>query len=193
MTMREPSWYDIVEQPSSEGVDILEQGDILVCPRFVIETPGVWPLPTTLAPRVVVDEVLAVVLTQTCDLAQDKVREVLLAAAPAWSLAVERMAQSGNEFAKSKAFRKALVDGNLPSLHLLHRHDDEPQMDWTIVDFHSLFTLPKPMLLSIARSTGPRLRLRPPYKEHLAQAFARFFMRVGLPLDARSFIDQGRS
>jgi hypothetical protein len=26
------------------------------------------------------------------------------------------------------------------------------------------------------------LRLCPPYREHLAQAFARFFMRVGLPI-----------
>jgi hypothetical protein len=30
---------------------------------------------------------------------------------------------------------------------------------------------------------GNRLRLCPPYREHLAQAFARFFMRVGLPSD----------
>ncbi len=28
----------------------------------------------------------------------------------------------------------------------------------------------------------PRLRLLPPYREHLSQAFARFFMRVGLPV-----------
>jgi hypothetical protein len=27
----------------------------------------------------------------------------------------------------------------------------------------------------------PRLRLRSPYREHLSQASARFFMRVGLP------------
>ena len=28
-----------------------------------------------------------------------------------------------------------------------------------------------------------RLRLLPPYREHLSQAFARYFMRVGLPVD----------
>jgi hypothetical protein len=27
----------------------------------------------------------------------------------------------------------------------------------------------------------PRPQLLPPYREHLSQAFARFFMRVGLP------------
>jgi hypothetical protein len=34
---------------------------------------------------------------------------------------------------------------------------------------------------------GRRLRLLPPYREHLSQAFARFFMRVGLPVDIPPF------
>jgi hypothetical protein len=29
----------------------------------------------------------------------------------------------------------------------------------------------------------------PPYREHLAQAFARYFMRVGLPREAHPFIE----
>lgn len=28
-----------------------------------------------------------------------------------------------------------------------------------------------------------RLRLLPPYREHLSQAFARYFMQVGLPVN----------
>jgi len=32
-----------------------------------------------------------------------------------------------------------------------------------------------------------RLRLLPPDREHLAQAFARFFMRAGLPIDIPEF------
>jgi hypothetical protein len=32
-----------------------------------------------------------------------------------------------------------------------------------------------------AKRLGPRWRLKPPFLEHLSQAFARFFMRVGLP------------
>jgi hypothetical protein len=35
------------------------------------------------------------------------------------------------------------------------------------------------------------LRLTSPYKEHFAQAFARFYMRVGLPHDAGSFEKAG--
>ena len=34
---------------------------------------------------------------------------------------------------------------------------------------------------------GTKVRILPPYREHLAQAFARFFMRVGLPVDVPPF------
>jgi hypothetical protein len=37
-----------------------------------------------------------------------------------------------------------------------------------------------------------RLRLLPPYREHLSQSFARFFMRVGLPVDIPSFTSKKR-
>jgi hypothetical protein len=36
---------------------------------------------------------------------------------------------------------------------------------------------------------GDRLRLLPPYREHLSQAFARYFMRVGLPQDIPRSVD----
>jgi hypothetical protein len=38
-----------------------------------------------------------------------------------------------------------------------------------------------------AHQMGDRLRLLPPYREHLSQAFARLFMRVGLPADIPPF------
>jgi hypothetical protein len=54
--------------------------------------------------------------------------------------------------------------------------------DVRVVDFHDLFTIPRAFLETLLRRRGlPRLRLLPPYREHLSQAFARFFMRVGLP------------
>jgi NADPH:quinone reductase-like Zn-dependent oxidoreductase len=53
-----------------------------------------------------------------------------------------------------------------------------------VVDFHEVFSLPLDFLTAWVQAKGePRLRLRPPYREHLSQAFARFFMRVGLPDD----------
>jgi hypothetical protein len=50
------------------------------------------------------------------------------------------------------------------------------------VDFHEVFTLPRPVLESLLTAREvPRPQLLPPYREHRSQAFARFFMRVGLP------------
>lgn len=54
---------------------------------------------------------------------------------------------------------------------------------WTLAELHRLYALPKEYLQSVASGTDLRLRLLPPYREHLSQAFARYFMRVGLPID----------
>ena len=42
-------------------------------------------------------------------------------------------------------------------------------------------------LKPLASSQKPSLRLLSPYREHLAQALARFYMRVGLPVDIPAF------
>jgi hypothetical protein len=43
------------------------------------------------------------------------------------------------------------------------------------------------LVREFANAAGHRLRLLPPYREHLSQAFARLFMRVGLPADIPPF------
>jgi len=48
--------------------------------------------------------------------------------------------------------------------------------------------LPLQYFRAFAAGAGERVRLSPSYREHLAQAFARFFMRVGLPVDITPFI-----
>lgn len=55
------------------------------------------------------------------------------------------------------------------------------------MDFHYLFTVPKGLLTESAVGAGDRLRLLSPYKEHLAQGFARYVMRVGLPHTLEEF------
>lgn len=56
-------------------------------------------------------------------------------------------------------------------------------MEHRVVDFHDIYTIPRQFLESLLEQRGqPRLRLLPPYREHLSQAFARYFMRVGLPI-----------
>lgn len=55
-----------------------------------------------------------------------------------------------------------------------------------LVDFKSTFVLPSAYLKRRAEQ-GARLRLKSPYREHLSQSFARYFMRVGLPADIAPF------
>jgi hypothetical protein len=55
-----------------------------------------------------------------------------------------------------------------------------------IVDF-AVFSVPTVYLRSHAESVPHRLRVASPYVEHFSQAFARYFMRVGLPSPLPSF------
>ena len=59
--------------------------------------------------------------------------------------------------------------------------------DFLVIDFRSLFGVNLRTIKDLVTHQQPRIRLLPPYREHLAQAFARFFMRVGLPVDVPPF------
>ena len=59
----------------------------------------------------------------------------------------------------------------------------DPSTEVRVVDFHEVYTIPRVYLEKLLqRRNLPRLRLLSPYREHLSQGFARFFMRVGLPV-----------
>ena len=59
----------------------------------------------------------------------------------------------------------------------------ESRLDLRVVYFEEVLTVRIYFLESLVRKRGiSRFRLLPPYREHLSQAFARFFMRVGLPV-----------
>ena len=63
----------------------------------------------------------------------------------------------------------------------------EQDIPFTLVEFSRLFMTSRESLQEFAKSKDSRPRLNPPYREHLSQAFARYFMRVGLPSDIPSF------
>ena len=56
-----------------------------------------------------------------------------------------------------------------------------------IVDLGTVFSIPYDVIKQMAQSCGQRLRLLSPYKEHLAQAFAYYYMRIALPKPIDSF------
>jgi hypothetical protein len=110
-----------------------------------------------------------IIMSQSCDLAQDKITQVLLCAHfPASNF--------------SKGDRSSIRREQRPALHMIEKCDIEGfEFERQIVDFRTIYTLPKDFVTAFADSFNQRVRLLPPYKEHLSQSFARYFMRVGLP------------
>lgn len=183
--MNPESWYDVTTGPT------LLQGDLVPgCPISRIEREWTFPLQLQQVVGNIVSADL-IVMTQSCDLENDKIAQVLLAQVSDWPAVVKEGIAHGNAAVRSREFRKKLIVGAIPGLSLLHKFEGPPKFEWSVVNFHRLYTLPKVFLQQYAQSLGPRLRLRSPYREHLAQAFARYFMRVGLRHDAKAFEKEG--
>jgi hypothetical protein len=131
-----------------------------------------------------------VIMTQACDLENDKVTDVVLCAHSPISLYREQWEAEflrRGQTATTRAWEKHVAEirsGFIWNLSLLNAEDGGAQaLEHRVVDFHSVYTLPKTFLEGLLQQRGgSRFRLLPPYREHLSQAFARFFMRVGLPV-----------
>ena len=166
--MNDYPWYGLADG------DDLQQGDILLaCPFDRVDAPGI-------ADR---KNFNVVIMSHSCDLAHDKLE--MIQVCPFWDL--ERLAKDV-EFFRAKRGREELRRGNLPGYHLLNRCMlPEQQTDFLVIDFRMQFAVEFVQLKSLASSQKPRLRLLSPYREHLAQALARFYMRVGLPVDIPAF------
>lgn len=167
-------WYEITQGES------LEQGDLLPgvrAPRVLIDSSADGGF------RILVGTGDYVILSQTCDLENDKVREVLLASV----LTYQEMAHEVGAAARSTAFREALIKGADFAYFLLHRFDGPPNLEWSVVNFHQLRLIDTEFCRNHARNLGLRLRLVSPYKENLAQSFGRYMMRVALPQTAHAF------
>jgi hypothetical protein len=165
-----PAWWAQVHG------DQLRQGDLLTDCFVPLFHPDFAKAPEV-TESVEVREYDCVVLTQSCDL--DNQKAPLVAICPVASLAAyeqadPRLAQKG-EWEKVR-------QGRVEGLHLL-ASPTEPGNNRAclVVDFRQIYSLPVGYLQVHAGNSGPRWRLQSPYLEHLSQAFARFFMRVGLP------------
>ena len=96
--------------------------------------------------------------------------------------------QQAGQSPTAKAWRNTcndIADGfvwNQAFLNSCSLGEGELRTELRVVDFHDIFTVPRTFLETLlGQRQVARLRLLPPYREHLSQAFARFFMRVGLP------------
>lgn len=172
-------WYGVVSGQS------LEQGDILLdCPVFAIppeaaDNPGQHP--------VRIDRQHVIVMTQSCDLAirpdgTCNADEVILA-----SLYFKNELANDKRFGNRHEWNNA-KKGKFPAYHVLNECTvDGNSLDFMLVDLRRICTLSTETVRGVATNQGRRIRLLPPCREHLSQAFARFFMRVGLPVDIPDF------
>jgi hypothetical protein len=185
------AWYRAAgaEEPLTQGDLIFE------CPALTWTLSALQPLSGSVAEEFSLGEHLIaesrvfVVMTQACDLEHAKVASVVLC--PHYGLeefkdAWEEDQRSKGQNPTAKAWRRYCDDvceGTIWNLNLLNaQNDGGVELEHRIVDFHEVFTLPRPVLEWLLKARNvPRPQLLPPYREHLSQAFARFFMRVGLP------------
>lgn len=170
-----PSWYEVVEGRN------LEQGDLLVqCPVVVahgdIPTEVDVTLPIALSGRVATADVM--VLSQSCDITvqRDGRRRVdHVVVCPVWEVqtASERFSRSmiGNVLAGRVPTWHALAPCTLPGLERRH----------LFMELRRILTVPVEWAEAIAAQRSPRLRLRSPWKEHMAAAVGNLFSRPALP------------
>ena len=168
-------WYEIVEGEELLQGDIIESCPIIIPPSIIGDGSG--------SIDVDVIEYDVIIMSQSCDLINKKLELVLVC--PVWPLSEF---ESRNPSYKSPKIKESLRRGYLPGYHLLNKCEiDGFNKEFLVVDFRSVYSVPFDFLVELARKKGKRLRLLPPYREHLSQAFARFFMRVGLPVDIPPF------
>lgn len=168
MTSPRPFWQNVTGS-------LVLQGDWLKTCRIPIfeVKQGTAELDDT----VKLGEADLIVVTQSCDLEQGKSQ--LVALCPIRSLdEFETHNPAFKKPGKWEEVRKGRIEG----LHLLGSPVDPTiSRDALVVDFRMIVSLPVEYVCAHATSLGSRWRLDSPFLEHFSQAFARFFMRVGLP------------
>ena len=177
-------WYCLVDG------DELEQGDILEeCPVF--SPPSNLTLNSSKDPE---GEALfewerkdVIIMSQSCDLVKgrEKVEDVLLCII--WNIS-EFVAEFVRDDLSERQIKEQLRKGQRPAFQVLNECElEKARKEFRVVDFRRTYTLPIGYCRKFAAETQNRIRLLPPYREHLSQSFARFFMRVGLPTDIPPF------
>ncbi|MCP6760040.1 MAG: hypothetical protein NHB32_15100 [Fischerella sp. CENA71] len=169
----EPFWVQ-VNEPT------LRQGDYLpgcIVPIPVFDPTSYGKNSQIQDVQIEVNELDLIVLTQSCDLDNKKVSQVVLCAIypiPEF--------EENNESFKKKGKWNEVLSSRIEGLHLLASPTNpENNREALVVNFREIYTLPYEYTLKQATELGSRWRLKSPYLEHLSQAFARLFMRVGLP------------
>ncbi|MHC4402294.1 MAG: hypothetical protein ACYTG0_21730 [Planctomycetota bacterium] len=175
-------WYHAVSGSDLHQGDILLECPVFLIPRDAVGNPGDHEI------TIERERQNVIVMTQSCDLAIRKdgkccIEDVILAA-----LYFRHELTGDKRFRRNESWEDARK-GRFPGYHLLNKCEiPGHKLDYMLVDLRKVFTLSVDAAREVAaEGSKQRVRLQPPYREHLAQAFARFFMRVGLPVEIPPF------
>src|SRR5438105_1776188 len=153
--------------------EILSQGDVIDdCPLITIQ---IWPPDS--GPNIASETwtIRVVVLTQACDLAQDKTTRVVVA--PVHE-AAELVARN---ILKAGTVRDQVRRGQVFGWYFLPAASAPINLAESIVDLRELHTIERRTLEYLVGAGKRVCRIRTPWREHLAQHFGTTYTRIALP------------
>ena len=178
----EYKWYD--KLVDSEEIT---QGDILFnCPVAILDVNAQLSEGANI--RSNIEYIDGIIITQACDIQNNKTDNIVICQVIPLEDAEEQFKLAGKNEKEIRNNIKSILKGQVVSKHIINNYNSENyNQDYYIVDFNNIYTIPKNLAKEIAKQNKIRLRLCPPYREHLSQSFARFFMRVGLPINIKIY------
>ena len=179
--MADHLWY--VAAPGTP----LEQGDLLSDVPVVLPPDDATLIDVAEGERkdaaLPVDRFDLLVLTQTCDLVTKGYGTVLCCQRTGLAAFLSQQQEMNRR--ELVRFLEQLRLNRRIGFYLLPPWPDQGIDDYQVVDFRNTISLPKGYVQYVAARPLPRLRLKSPYREHLAQAFAFTYMRVALDADVK--------
>lgn len=152
-----------VDEPLSQG-DVIDDCPIVFLEPSISADPLDWKRHES--------NVRVIVLTQACDLAQEKATRVLVALVHA----AESLVHGGG--LKGTTIRDQVRKHRVYGWYFLPAG---PQIPESIVDMRDLHTVPRAILEWLIQKGQRVCRIATPYREHLAQHFSVTYSRIGLP------------
>lgn len=163
-------WYEVLTKSSQilQG-DVIKNCPFIRPPNEVLQKGDVVHLKVSITD--------GIVMSQSCDLEEEKIDLVMICPL----LPLDFLAKE-EPFYAGKLGKNKIRTGDVYPYHMLDTCKIKGfESDFQIVSFKDVFSVDIAALKTLAYRNGDRLRLKSPYREHLSQAFARYFMRVGLP------------
>ena len=150
----------------------VDQGDVIDgCPLLIVGSFS-EQTPSNVSGQHAIGRV--VVLTQTCDFANQKVTQAVVA-----------MVHDAESLVASGRLKAAEVRGPLRAARVFGWYflpkSQELGLGEMIVDFRQLHTVRLDLLTALCASGRRVARIEPLYREHLSKHFADSYSRIGLP------------